>query len=123
MSILSSTKTGKAAITISVDKLLNKGYIRLKFTNDIDKFALNSISSLYSVYYEIKSNTFFININYYAPNNPYPLNRKIQIETFEHLELANKYRREYNNNYCMLEAFFNEDLYKLALQVINYKKQ
>jgi hypothetical protein len=122
MSILSSTKTGKAAITISVDKLLDKGYIRLKLSNDIDKFVSNLMYSLDSVFYEIKSNTFFININYYAPNNPYPLNRKIQIETFEHLELANKYRREYNN-YCMLEAFFNEDLYKLALQVINYKKQ
>ncbi len=122
MSILSSTKTGKAAITISVDKLLNKGYIRLKLIDGIDKFASNSICSLDSVYYEIKSNKFFININYYAPNNPYPLNRKIQIETFEHLELAIKYKREYNNSYCMLEAFFNEDLYKFALQVINYKK-
>jgi hypothetical protein len=122
MSILSSTKTGKAAITISVDKLLDKGYIRLKLSNDIDKFVSNLMYSLDSVFYEIKSNTFFININYYAPNNPYPLNRKIQIETFEHLELANKYRREYHS-YYMLEAFFNEDLYKLALQVINYKKQ
>ena len=121
MSILSSTNTGKAAITISVDSLLNKGYIRFKLTGDIDKFVSKPFCQLDSVYYEIKSNAFFINIIYYAPNDPYPLCRKIQIETFEHLELAIKYKREYNNYYS-LEAFFNEDLYKLALQVINYKK-
>lgn len=122
MSILSSTKTGKAAITISVDGLLDKGYIRFKMTNGIDKFRLTLLSSTDSVYYEIKSNTFFININYYAPNKPYPKNCRVQINTFEHLELAIKYKKEYANKYYTLEAFFDEELYKFALQVINYKK-
>lgn len=122
MSILSSTKTGKSAITISVDKLLDKGYIRLKLTNGIDKIASKLICPLESVYYEIKSNTFFINITYYAPNNRYPLCRKVQINTFEHLELAIKYKKEYDNKYYTLEAYFDEELYKFVLQVINYKK-
>ena len=121
MSILSSTKTGKEAITISVNSLLNKRYIRLKISDDVDKFASKLICPLESVYYEIKSNTFFINITYYAPNNRYPLCRRVQINTFEHLELAFKYKKEYNS-YYMSEAFFDEELYKFALQVINYKK-